>query len=332
MKRYEVLKVVVILQAVCMIALTGMVLVKVWPESNTKGDERNDKLDPPRHQEGGKDPHSDGDTWADPERGAEVVATVNGQSITRAQLSEQLYKQYGNNMLRVMMVRLAIDVEVEATKIEVSEEELNRELATTLEGYDSEERFFIVMKEHLGLTKKQVMDEMRYRLLMEKIATRNIPIADDDVERYITSNPEQFEPNLQLHLQWIVTGTKTQAESILDKLQQGEEFADLARNYSQDEFTAEDGGDLGMIEADDPFYNKQMLDTAGEMSIGEIEGPIEVEQGFAIIQLVGRKMNSGLSGTHLFNAVRKKLALEQARPLPELEDELLERYGAVILK
>ncbi|GKU77048.1 peptidylprolyl isomerase [Paenibacillus sp. L3-i20] len=332
MKRYEVLKVVVILQAVCMIALTGMVLAKVWPQSDKEENEQTEKLDPPPHQGDGVEDQGGADKWNNAKHGDQIVATVNGKPITRAQLSDELYKQYGNNVLRQMMVRLAIDLEVDASNIVLSQEELERELALLAEGYGSEDLYFAAMKDQLGMSKAQVMGEMRYRILMEKIAISNISISDSDVEEYMEAHPEQFDPKLQLHLLWIVTDTQAQAESLLEKLADGEDFAQLARDYSQDEFTADDGGDLGMIDADDPFYNDVMLKIANEMSIAEIEGPIALDEGFAIIQLAGRQTNSGPTGVHLYNAVRKKLALEQAKPLRELEDELLERYGAAILK
>lgn len=321
MKRNEVLKAVVILQAVCMIALTGMVMVKVWPLPGLKsGDQENSgKPDIPVQEESGTNSQA-------------VVASVGGKTITMSELTDELLEQYGDAVLRMMMVRIAIDKEAEASGLTLTPDEVELELARSAEGYGSEEEYFKVMKEQLGMSKTQVMDEIRYRLLMEKITVRDYPVTDDEIERYIDEHPEQFGSREQYHLKWIVTSTREQAESVLAMLEDGEDFAELASKYSIDAYSAENGGDLGLIEADDPFYDEAVLSAAAGMAVAEIAGPIELEEGYAVIELAGKKSTSGLTGDQLYQAVRRQLALERARPMRELEDELLTRYGAAIMK
>ncbi|WP_165861455.1 peptidylprolyl isomerase [Paenibacillus paeoniae] len=320
MKRSEVLKVVVILQAICMIALTGMVMVKVWPLPGLKGSDPGEQTTPPAPNAGGGS-------------GQKPVASVGGTPITRDELTSELYKQYGDEVLRVMMLRRALDLEGKAIGLRVSQEELNRELAAAAEGYGGEEAFYSMMREQLGLSKEQIHAEYRYRLLLEQLAIKDIAVADHDVDRYMQEHPEQFAPQLQFHLRWIVTDTREQAESVLAKLMDGESFAAMARLYSRDEFTSEDGGDLGMIDADDPFYDEAVLKTAASMSIAEIAGPIELsEQGYAIVELAGRNSTTNLASDRLFEGARKQLALERAKPLHVVEDDLLKRYNAMIMK
>lgn len=319
MKRNEVLKAVVILQAVCMIALTVMVMVKVWPLPGLKN---GGKPDIPVEQ------GSEGQT-----AGSEaVVAAVGGKTITKSELTEELLNQYGDAVLRMMMVRLAIDKEAEASGLTLTSEEIEQELVRMTEGYESEEQYFHVMKEQLGMSKEQVMDELKYRLLMEKITVQGNPVTDDEIEHYIEDHPEQFGSKEQYHLRWIVTATLEQSESVLAMLEDGEDFDELASVYSIDAYSAENGGDLGLIDADDPFYAESVLNAAESMAVAEITGPIELEEGYAIIQLDGRKSTSGLTGEQLYETARKQLVLERAKPMQELEDELLARYGAAIMK
>ncbi|MFF2890571.1 peptidylprolyl isomerase [Paenibacillus sp. NPDC057967] len=320
MKRNEVLKAVVILQAVCMIALTGMVMVKVWPLPGLRGNEQGEQTSPPAPT------GTEGS-------GQKPVASVGGQPITGAELTSELYKQYGDEVLRVMMLRRALELESKATGLRISQEELDREIAAAAEGYGDEESFYSMMKEQLGLSKEQIQEEYRYRLLLEHITIKDITVADHEVDRYMQDHPEQFEPQLQFHLRWIVTNTREQAESVLAKLMDGESFAAMARLYSNDQFTAEDGGDLGMIDADDPFYDDEVLVAAAGMAVAEIAGPIELtEQGYAIIELAGRKSTSNLASDRLFEQARRQLALERAKPLNVVEDELLKRYDAMVMK
>lgn len=317
MRRNEVLKTVVILQAVCMIALAGFVMAKAWPLPGANGNVR----DAEKPVEQGTEEQED-----------DVVAVVGDRVIPKSKLNEELIKQYGDAVLRQLMVRHAIDLEAEASGLAVTQEETNDELERSAEGYENEEQFFSVMKEQLGMSKQQVLEEIRYRLLLQKITVRDVPVTEGEIKQYIADHPERFGEQRQYHLLWIVTATRAQAENILSRLESGEEFAELASAYSIDEYTSQNGGDLGFIEADDPFYDEAILSAAADMAIAEIAGPIELEDSYAIIQLAGTKTNSALTGQRLFDIARKELSLERARPQQEIEDELLSRYDAAIMK
>ena len=317
MRKYEVLRAVVILQAVCMVVLAVVVIVRVWPG--------NDRL-PDGDPAGPGQTPNDSSQQADKQR---IIAKVGAEKITLADLENELHKQYGDSVLRTLMVHKAIDLEAEASKLSISSEEQSLELEKMIEGYDNEARFYEVMQEQLGMTKEQVLEDLRYRLLMEKIVVRSIDVTDEEVDRYIADHPEEFEARMQLHLQWILTETSKEANSVLELLTDGEEFTELARTYSIDSFTAESGGDLGLIDAEDPFYNQDMLETASRLQVAEMAGPIKVDGGYAVIRLIERQMTTQITGRRLHDAVRKQLALERADSMTELEDKLLDKYDAV---
>ena len=68
------------------------------------------------------------------------------------------------------------------------------------------------------------------------------------------------------------------------------------------------------------------------MAIAEIAGPIELEEGYAVIELAGTRSTAALTGERLHELARKELALERAKPQQELEEALLYRYDAAIMK
>ncbi|WP_337103176.1 peptidylprolyl isomerase [Paenibacillus sp. YIM B09110] len=321
MKKYEVLKAVVILQAVCMVVLAVVVVVRVWPSQQplvgdgTQGNEESEGVG-----------DADGSSPSDM---GQVVATVDGEPITMAELQAELQKQYGDEVLRTMMLHKAIELEAAQSNLTVSSQEQTRELELMAEGYESEAEFYEVMQEQLGYTQDQLLKDVRYRLLMEKIVVRSIDVTEHEVEQYISEHPEEFAPKEQLHLQWILTENEQQADEVLERLTEGEDFVTMARTYSLDSFTAEDGGDLGLIDADDPFYDSEMMDTASRLQIAEMAGPIAVDGGFAIIRLVERRMTTSMTESRLKDTVRKQLALELAGPMSAQEEKLLVKYKAV---
>ena len=80
--------------------------------------------------------------------------------------------------------------------------------------------------------------------------------------------------------------TEEKAAMILKKVQEGENFSDLARKYSDDP-SGKDGGDLGFIRKENLL--KEFIDAVSPMKHGEISAPFWTERGLHIIKLEERK-------------------------------------------
>src|SRR5882672_1538965 len=78
---------------------------------------------------------------------------------------------------------------------------------------------------------------------------------------------------------------KAKAESILKRAQGGEDFAKLAKEFSQDTGSAGQGGDLGFSER--KAWVAPFGDAAFSMKEGEIRGPIKTQFGYHILKLEG---------------------------------------------
>ena len=312
MRKIQILKAVIVLQTVCLIALAALVALK-WAQA--RGDDARDVPD-----DGGAG-----------ERENRPVAEIGGRTIALHELTEWLLRDHGPAVLRRMLVREAIRLESEAYGISVSERELEEELARMMEGYGDEEAFYEAMREQLGMSPEDVRADAEERLLLEKIAVRPILITDEEVEAYIREHPELLEPEAKLTFSWIVTEERDEAEAVLDRLNAGETFEEQARIYSIDGYTAEYGGFYGMVDSDDPFLDEQVLKLLASLEPGEIGGPVETADGWAVIRLEDREIREGPDGRRLRERVRLELGLAAAPSLKEVEDALLEKYGAKIL-
>ncbi|RXZ79303.1 hypothetical protein EBB07_23630 [Paenibacillaceae bacterium] len=326
MNRNKLLKGLIYLQAICMIILTGVVVVKVIPFDGAN------KPDP-----GMPMGIENGDGGSEPAKGGKqglnstlLAATVGSSQITEQQLQTKLNGQYRDQVLHVLMTRLAVELEATAQHLSISPEEIEDELLRVMEGYEDSSAYYRAMREQLGLSEAEVRADTEYRLLLEKIAIWNIAVTEDEIQGYIDSHSEQFEPRTQLRLSWILTESWELANRALSELSDGRSFYDTAVKYSIDDFTAESGGDLGLIEADDPFVDAEVLDKAEELTVGDIFGPLRTESGYAVIQLNERRVSSHLSQAKLHERVRKHLALSSAKPLYEVEQDLLNKYNATI--
>ncbi|MFC5704257.1 peptidylprolyl isomerase [Cohnella faecalis] len=259
------------------------------------------------------------------------VAVVGGRSIPRSELMERLLTAYGSQTVRAMMLRLAIRLESEALGLELKDDELERELRGMSEGYESEEQYYAAMKEQLGMNRDEVRKDARDRLLLEKIATKDISVTEQEIAGYRKAHEQEFEPRKQFQLAKIVLDDSRTAESVLDQLSGGADFAAMAARYSTDDLTASNGGELGWVDENDPFEDGAVLEEAKGMSIGETTGPIEVESGYAIIRLSGTNTIQKADESDIKEQIRRTLALEKAAPLSELEQSLLDKYEARVL-
>ncbi|MDP2937159.1 MAG: peptidylprolyl isomerase [Dehalococcoidia bacterium] len=90
----------------------------------------------------------------------------------------------------------------------------------------------------------------------------------------------------QVHLQAILAETEDDAKSVLARLEQGEDFSQVAIEVSQDTQSQEKGGDLGWIPRG--ILGQELEDTAFSLKVGSLGGPVEVPQGFYVIRVLER--------------------------------------------
>ncbi|NEZ44719.1 SurA N-terminal domain-containing protein [Paenibacillus alvei] len=259
-----------------------------------------------------------------------VVASVGTHKITRAQWNRELEQQYGGVVLEQMLTNRAADQEAKSLGIEVTSEEVTREIKRQMKGYESEEAYFQAMKEQLGMSPEQLSQDMRNQLLLEKIATYGIDIGDADIDEYMREHKGEYEPVNSYQVAHITVSNKTDAEAILARIKQGEDFPSLAGELSLDSFSSQQGGRMGWIDEDDPFLDHAELNQVSQMDVGDISPPVKIKDGYAIINLVGKREVRPEQHDEMRERVRKEIALEKTPPLVQWRKALREKYGAAI--
>lgn len=135
------------------------------------------------------------------------------------------------------------------------------------------------------------------------------------IEEFRADVPREQE---QVHARHILVEEEETAQEVLQRVEQGASFTELAVEYSLDESNKNRGGDLGWVgrgEMVDPF--EQAIFDA---SVGDVVGPVQTQFGFHVIEILGREMRR-LEDAAYERAVQRafNLWLSQARDQADVE-------------
>ena len=120
-----------------------------------------------------------------------TVATVNDVKITQGQLDEALRKQYGVEVLELLMTNEIVKQEAAKQKVEVSDEELDAEYKEYAEFYGGEDALLESLKT-FNMTKDDIVNDIRTYLLTVKLIQKDIKLTDEEIKTYYEENKENY--------------------------------------------------------------------------------------------------------------------------------------------
>lgn len=259
---------------------------------------------------------------------ANVAASVNSRPIQYSELDKQYQFQFSSPgegssddqvaIQKLETLRSMIDNEIMLQRAEklglmASETDVEAKFNELKAPYTKEEfeKQMAARKMTVEDLKAQLKRDLSIQKLFNKEITSRINITDKDVADFYNSNKQSFNlPEPQVHLaQILVTpfadpnvrnlkNDKAQnAEQALKKIEmlsararQGEDFAMLAQNYSEDPNTAPNGGDMGFIgesslEKANPELRKMMM----SQQPGQISPIIKTQEGYRMLKVISRE-------------------------------------------
>ncbi|WP_243298762.1 peptidylprolyl isomerase [Bacillus litorisediminis] len=216
----------------------------------------------------------------------EAVATVNGNEISEEELNDLLMNQYGASTLDSLINDKVIQLESEKQNVTVTDEEIDEELKIFIDSYGGEESFNTAL-ESSGITLDMVTSDIKTYLLTKKLMASDIEITEEEMQTYFEENKDMFAQAEQVQASHILVEDEATAQEVKEKLEAGEDFAALAKEYSTDTASAEAGGDLGFFgkgEMAEPFE-----EAAFSLEVNQISDPVKTEHGFHIIKVTDKQ-------------------------------------------
>ena len=197
-------------------------------------------------------------------------------------------------------------VQVDPTEIEEMLRQQFRMARSNMSDSEFEE-----MLERVGLTERQLKQryrkEIRHRLLyrqMRSIVSFRQHITHREVEAFRQTLGDTLPLQISLsHIRAkirpsddVLAERRVRTEEIEARLQDGEDFAELAREVSEDPGSASNGGDLGCFGAG--TLVPEFEEVAFELKQGERSGPVLSPYGYHLIQL-NEKREDAICASHI---------------------------------
>ena len=247
--------------------------------------------------------------------GPDVVATVNGKDILRADLDKYYTAQIGDQAQqqpqevadnqRLSLLHGMIEDEIlqqRAAKLNLvaSDEDVNAKL-TEMKTPFTQEEFDKQLKQRnitLDDLKRDIRRQLTKTKLINKEIESKINITDAEVAAYYNAHKAEFnliEPRYELS-QIIVSGNPPQqgttqqqprkapneaearkeVETIRGRLLNGEDFGNLAAQFTENPNLAQNGGDMGSVTETQLHSDMDVYNAIGKLKPGQITEPLPV--------------------------------------------------------
>jgi peptidyl-prolyl cis-trans isomerase C len=246
------------------------------------------------------------------------AATVNGTVITQAELDDQMkividrlrgsgrfpdvpqLDQIRSQVLENLIARELLYQESQKKDIKISQEAVNEQLISLKAQFPNEVEFNNALT-RMNLTEASIKEKLERDLALKKLiedeVAPKVTVSDSDIRAFYENNPETFKQPERVKASHILikvdpqadASQKAEAQKKIDlvqaKLQKGEDFGALAKEYSEGP-TGPKGGDLGY------FTRGQMVkpfeEAAFAMKPGEVSGMVETRFGYHLIKVTDK--------------------------------------------
>ncbi|MEW9672700.1 peptidyl-prolyl cis-trans isomerase [Ammoniphilus sp. 3BR4] len=263
--------------------------------------------------------------------GARKIADVGNETITESDWTNELKRHYGKMVLENMIDRQVVLLQAQQNGVVVTEQELEAELQKLEDRYVSSEDFFGAIRQDMGLSPEELKNELRHYLLLEKLATADIEISDQELFHHYEENRAKYNQPPLARVSAIYVDDQAEAEQVISELNKGADFQTLAKERSREIYSSASGGDLGWISLLGGDVEQEIVDVAVILQENQVSRPIALEKGFAVIKLHKKKEAVTRTFDDVKDEIKRELALNQAGSLETVLERLRKGMNVQIL-
>ena len=279
----------------------------------------------------------------DVESGAQKVVTFDGGEVTKGEVQEAVNQfaqqqgageippdspQYQQALQQVVPQLVGVEIAqayAQENNIEVSQEDVNEEIETIKDQISEQaqqagqtigrDEAFEEALNQADLTEEELRQDIREQLpiqLVQEEVVGDVQPTEDEIQAFYDENKElQFATPEQRCISHILFNKDQQqrAEEVKQQLQDGGNFGELAREFSQDPGSAEEGGELG-CQGEGSFV-PEFEEAAFSADEGEVVGPVETEFGYHVIKVTETRPAETAPLEEVKPQIREQLSQEE---------------------
>lgn len=246
-----------------------------------------------------------------------VLATVGNEKITKGDLDKQIAaqlkqqfgddyatntkveqqvkqaKQQGLNNLVTQSILLQKATEL---NLKPSDDEINKQVdeqITQIKSQYKEEGQFEDELKQANLTEDQLRDQFKKRVIINAVQDdmlKDITVTDEDIQTYYDENKDkQYSVGAGANAAHILVADEETAKNLKAKLDNGADFAKLAKENSTDPGSKDKGGSLGFVAYNSTQLVPEFMDGFKNLKEGEVSQPVKSQFGYHLIKATGLK-------------------------------------------
>ncbi len=280
--------------------------------------------------------------------GNRIVAIAEGEIVTGVELQRELepilprlqieargeedfrrrVREIQREILQNLVDRIIIVKEAEEKGLQIPSSFIDQEYNEVINrdfGGDRS-RFLTFLREN-NKTPRSYREDLRNRIIVRVMQQENrrsqSEVSPERIDEFYTSNKLRFYQHEAVHLRQIILtpladeGTallEQTARQIIRELEDGADFGDLARRYSQDDMSRR-GGDWGWIKRED--IRRELASVAFELEPGGHSEPVQLDGNIFILYIEDKREEMIQPVTQVRELIEQFLAGEIARESQE---------------
>ncbi|EMR04859.1 Foldase protein prsA 2 precursor [Bhargavaea cecembensis DSE10] len=248
----------------------------------------------------------------------EQVASVGKETVTHEEWVAAMEERVGREALRELVNQKVMEAAAEEYGIKVTDDEIDLEIAMLRAGGEGTGE----------LTGEPLRRQVKSRLILEKVLTKDVIIEDEAVEDYYRKNESLYDVKPSYRTAAIILQDQSEAEKALGELESGSSFEALARERSIDRVSGSLGGELGYISESSENVDPAIVKAVSGMKAGETAGPIALADGtVALVKVTDAAEGRLFKYKEVKDQIRRELAIEQL-PQSVTPEAFWEEFGA----
>jgi foldase protein PrsA len=239
----------------------------------------------------------------------DAVAVVGTDTITKTQYNDLLasakntykarktafpkagtdaYKSLSDQAVTYLVQEAELEQKAKELGVSVTDKDVDARVAQIKQSYfGGDQKKYEAQLKAQGLTEAQLKQDLHGQILSEKIynkVTANVKVSDAAVKAYYDAHQSDYGTPASRSVRHILVSSKAKAQDLEQQLQNGGNFAALAKKYSTDTQSAKVGGKMTISKGQTvPPFEK----SAFSLKTNEISQPVHSTYGWHIIQALG---------------------------------------------